>query len=84
MRTPSAFGTACFVDAARCSLRAWRMTLWPLSARSLAACKPIPSLEPVMKMRVILTAHLCIGVRKQQGGEDSIETILESFNPDLH
>lgn len=53
-RTASALGTACLVDAARSALRACSTTEWPWSARILPATWPIPSLEPVMKMRAML------------------------------
>lgn len=53
-RTVSAFGTALWAVAARSGLRAWRTTEWPRSARILAAPWPMPSLEPVMKIRAMV------------------------------
>ena len=54
MRTPSAPGRASLACFALCAFLAWRVTWWPLSQRALAAARPIPSLDPVMKTRTIL------------------------------
>jgi len=49
-----ACGIAFWVVAARSWLRAWRTTVCPCEVRCLAAERPIPSLEPVMKIRAIV------------------------------
>lgn len=46
-----ALGRAFWVSWARRELRACRITVWPWVVRCLAVERPIPSVEPVMKMR---------------------------------
>jgi len=55
MRIPEAPGTAEVAEAAREELRAWSVTWWPWAMRVRAMACPIPSEEPVMKIRAICT-----------------------------
>lgn len=54
IRTASALGMDWRVEVARSALRACRTTEWPWSERSLAVACPMPSLDPVMKIRAIV------------------------------
>src|SRR5215469_5607267 len=51
MTTPAASGARSPSTAARSIARAWRTTSWPSLIRTLAAPRPSPSVEPVMKIR---------------------------------
>jgi hypothetical protein len=54
VRQWAAEGQAARASWAREALRAWRVTWWDRDERSLAVRRPRPSLEPVMRMRILV------------------------------
>lgn len=56
MSTSEAPGTAAMACSPREGLRACRVTEWPWATRERAMFWPIPSEEPVMRMRDMVSA----------------------------